>query len=77
MKSARVILLKIIVLLIIFIMSSCAVASKHKYKKRRKVKPCDCPQFSKSDANMDYSTKSPDTLTITPNFVASCMPLKY
>jgi hypothetical protein len=77
MKSAWVILLKIIFLLIIFIMTSCAAASKYKYKKRRKEKPCDCPQFSKADSNMDYRTKSPDTLTITPNFVASCMPLKY
>lgn len=76
MKSDRVILLNIIILLVVLIISSCAAVSRHKYK-RRKAKPCDCPQFSKAYVNKDYSAKSPDTLTITPNFVASCIPLKY
>jgi len=55
MKSTRVILVRIVILLIILLTTSCAVTSKYKYRKRRKIKPCDCPQYGKSSAEIDYT----------------------
>ena len=55
MRKIRGVLIKFIILLIILITASCAVTSKHKYKKGRKVKPCDCPQFSRSSVDAEYA----------------------
>ncbi len=58
MKIIRGVLVKIAILLLIVATTSCAVTSKYKYRKRRKIKPCDCPQFGKSSAEINYTATS-------------------
>jgi hypothetical protein len=55
MKIIRGVLVKIAILLLIVATTSCAVTSKHKYRKRRKMRPCDCPQFSKNSDENNYT----------------------